>query len=101
MASFGWFGDQEHRVFNYKPIYYDPQEEERKQMFGKVDGSLDKVNEKGEKTYSPGSYIQGSFRNGNYARRRGATRAQSIIGIVGLVLVLVVLINIARFYSML
>lgn len=100
MATFGWFGDQEHRVFNYKPIYYDQEAEERRRMFGKVDGSLDGTKDGGEKSYSPGSYIQGAFRNGNYARRRGASRAQSIIGIVGLVLVLVVLIYISKFYAL-
>lgn len=103
MAYFGWFGEQEHRVFNYKPIYFDPEKEERRQMFGKVDGSMDgdAANGAEKKPYTPGSLIQGSFRNGNYARRKGATRAQSIIGMVGLVLVVVVLIYIARFYSML
>ena len=34
MGYFNFFGDNEHRVFNYKPIYYDPQEEERKRKFG-------------------------------------------------------------------
>ena len=37
---FSFFGDSEHRVFNYKPIYYNPEEEERKRRFGRVDGSL-------------------------------------------------------------
>ena len=61
MARFSFFGDQEHRVFNYKPMYYDQEEEERRQMFGKVDGSIERENqEKGGHT--PGSYIQGAFR---------------------------------------
>ena len=34
--NFGFFGNQEHRVFNYKPRYYDPEEEERRRMFGDV-----------------------------------------------------------------
>ena len=56
MAQFGWFGEQEHRVFNYKPIYYDPEKEERRQMFGKVDGSLEREKEEGgEKgSHAPG-----------------------------------------------
>ena len=98
------FGDQEHRVFNYKPIYYDKEKEERKQMFGKVDGTVDnemqEAKEKG--TYVPGSYIKGSLRDGNYRRSRGhSTRAQNIIGIVGLLLVFVVLFYIAKFYTIL
>ena len=42
MGLFDFFGESEHRVFNYKPIYYDPEEEKRKQMFGAVDGTMDK-----------------------------------------------------------
>lgn len=100
MARFSFFGDQEHRVFNYKPMYYDPEKEARRQMFGAVDGGVnDKKDENGE--HIPGSYIQGAFRGGNYARRRGSSKAQSIIGLVGLVLVAIVLIYIAKFYTLL
>ena len=100
MALFNFFGDGEHRVFNYKPIYYDPEEEKRKQMFGSVDGSIDK--EKKEGTYVPGSYIKGALRDGAYSRTRthmGKTRG--IIGIITLLLIVAVLYFIAKFYSML
>ena len=94
------FGDNEHRVFNYKPIYYNPEEEERKRKFGAVDGSVDK--EKKDGTYVPGSYIKGSFRDGNYQRTRTPMRrAQTIIGIITLLLIFAVLYFIAKFYSML
>lgn len=97
---FNWFGDSEHRVFNYKPRYYDVEAEERRKKFGKVDGSLEK--EKAGGTYSPGSYIRGSFRDGHYSRERAhATRAQQIIGLVGLGLVFIVLGYIAKFYTIL
>ena len=46
------FGDQEHRVFNYKPIYYDPKKEELRQKFGHVDGTIDEEMKKD--TYVPG-----------------------------------------------
>ncbi len=98
MGLFNFFGDNEHRVFNYKPIYYDPAEEERKRRFGAVDGTLDK--EKKEGSYVPGSYIKGAFREG--ARTRTPMkRAQTIIGIVTLLLIVVVLWYIAQFYSLL
>ncbi len=100
MGYFNMFGDNEHRVFNYKPIYYNPEEEERKRKFGAVDGSVDK--EKKDGTYVPGSYIKGSFRDGNYQRTRAPMRrAQTIIGIITLILIFVVLYFIAKFYSML
>lgn len=99
MASFGWFGEQEHKVFNYKPIYFDQEEEERRQRFGRVDGTMNKKDADGND--APGSSIQGAFRNGNYAKRRGATKAQSIIGLIGLILAVIVLFQMAKFYTLL
>ena len=80
MGFFNIFGEQEHRVFNYKPIYYDKEKEERKRMFGAVDGSLEKEKEKA---------------------KEDANKAQNIIGLVGLLLIFVVLFYIAKFYSLL
>lgn len=98
MGYFNFFGDNEHRVFNYRPRYFDPEEEERKRMFGAVDGSRDKEMKSG--TYVPGSYIKGSMRGGNYQKTRGhLKKTQTIIGIISLVLVFVVLIYISKFYS--
>ena len=70
--NFGFFGNQEHRVFNYKPRYYDPEEEERRRMFGDVDGSNEK-----------------------------ASRTQAIIGIITLLLIALVLIYVTKIYGLL
>ncbi len=100
MALFNFFGAGEHRVFNYKPIYYDPEEEKRRQMLGAVDGTLEK--EKKEGTYVPGSYIKGSLRDGNYSRTRTHMgKTQTIIGIITLLLIVAVLYLILKFYQML
>ena len=100
MGIFNMFGEQEHRVFNYKPIYYDPKKEELRQKFGHVDGTMDKEMKKD--TYVPGSYIQGSRRDGNYRRSRSSsTKIGGIIGIVGLILIFVMLWFIAKFYQLL
>lgn len=99
MFNFNFFGDREHRVFNYKPRYYDPEKERRKQMFGHLDDEID--GEKKEGKYVPGSHISGSFRGGNYRKTRGGNRAQSIIGFVGLILFCFVLIYIAKMYALL
>ncbi len=100
MGIFNMFGEQEHRVFNYKPIYYDKEKDELKRKFGKVDGTLEKEKEEG--TYVPGSYIKGSMRDGRYKSAKSASnRAQNIIGIVGLLLVVAILYYIAKFYSLL
>ena len=93
--NFGFFGTTEHRVFNYKPRYYDPEKEALKQKFGHVDGS------KSGDNYTPGAYIKGSLRNGHYQKTRRASKAQKIIGLVGLVLFFVVLIYMTKYYSLL
>lgn len=91
--NFGFFGTPEHRVFNYKPRYYDEEKDELRRKFGKVDGSLDGK----DGQYVPGSYLKGSFRDGNYQRQKSeSSRLQKIIGMVALVLVIVALIFIAK-----
>ena len=102
MGFFNFFGDNEHRVFNYKPMYYDKDKEEQMRRFRAVDGSLDRKDEKGEKEYVPGSYIQGAFRDGAYKRTKSPMKTvQTIIGIITLLLIMAVLFFIAKFYSML
>lgn len=100
MGIFNWFGEQEHNTFDYKPIYYDKEKEELRQKFGRVDGSMDA--EQGKDNYVPGSYIKGSLRDGNYQKSvRTGNKAQNIIGIIGLILVVAVLYYIINFYSLL
>ena len=102
MGFFNFFGDNEHRVFNYKPMYYDKDKEEQMRRFRAVDGSLDRKDEKGEKEYVPGSYIQGAFRDGAYQHTRNRMMGvQKIKGIITLLLIMAVLFFIAKFYSML
>ena len=97
MSLFTFPGEQEHRRFNYRPIYYDKDEEERRQTFGHVDGTFEKEKEKGE--YQPGSYIRGSLRNGNYADRSTAgSGATKLIGIVGLLCLAGVLYFLAKYF---
>ena len=91
--NFGFFGTPEHRVFNYKPRYYDEEKDELRKKFGKVDGSL--VGK--DKEYVPGSYLKGSFRDGNYQRQKSeGSRMQKLIGMVALLLAIVALIFIAK-----
>lgn len=100
MGLFNFFGDNEHRVFNYRPIYYDPAKEEMKRKFGAVDGTLEK--DKKDGSYVPGSYIKGSLRDGAYQRTKGHnSKVQTIIGIITMILIFVVLYYIAKFYSLL
>ena len=95
MANFGWFGESEHRVFDYKPRYYDKEKDELKQKFGKVYGAL----EHKDAPYVPGSYLNGAFRGGH--KKRSSNKAQKIITLIGLILFVVVMIYITKFYSLL
>jgi hypothetical protein len=98
--NFGFFGQQEHRVFNYRPRYYDPEAEERKRMFGDVDGTNEKA--KNDGSYVPGSSIRGAFRNGNYMKTRSDMRtAHTVITIITLILIVAVLIFMAKFFELL
>ena len=98
--NFGFFGQQEHRVFNYRPRYYDPEAEERRRLFGDVDGTNEKAKKDG--TYVPGSSIRGAWRDGNYKRTRTtASRTQTIIGIITLLLIALVLIYVTKIYGLL
>ena len=104
MGLFNLFGESEHRVFNYKPIYYDKEKEEMKRMFGAVDGSREREIEKSkeEGTYVPGAYLKESMREGSRrVRRSQSNKAQTLIGLVGLLLVFIVLFYIAKFYTLL
>lgn len=110
MGMFNFFGEGEHKVFDYKPVYYDREEEERKRRFSSVDGSLSgKSGSSGKQEgapdkggYVPGSYIKGSFRDGNYQKSRsGMTRVHTVIGILTMLLIAAVLFFILKFYSML
>lgn len=107
--NFNIFGTNEHRVFNYKPRFYDKDKEDRKEFFGhpeeneaKADADAKKDAAASEKKeYAPGTYLKGSFRDGNYQRTKPANKSHQIIGLVGLILFFIVLIYIAKFYSML
>ncbi len=92
--NFSFFGSGEHRVFNYRPRYYDPEKEALKEKFGEVDGSKDK------QSYTPGMYVRGSLRNGHYQKTRGASKVQKILGFVSLILAFVVIYLIAKYYPL-
>jgi hypothetical protein len=106
MGIFNFFGSGEHKVFDYKPIYYNKEEDERKRMFGAVDGSLRKEEDRKQADakggYVPGSYLKGSFRGGNYQRTRQVDRrVHTIVGIITMLLVFIILIFIAKFFTLL
>ena len=100
MGFFNFFGDDEHRVFNYKPMYYDKEKEDRMRKFKAVDGSMDAEKKDGD--YVPGTYLHGAFRDGAYQSTRSRMKsAHTVIGIVTLLLIVAVLYFILKFYTLL
>ena len=97
MGLFNFSSEQEHRVFNYKPIYFNKEKDELKQKFAGVDGSIKEEKEK----YVPGSYLHGSLRGGAYQKTKERHKVFTIIGIINLALLLVVAFLIAKFYTLL
>ena len=81
--SFNFFGKQEVRRFNYRPRFYDPEEEARKEKFG--DHSKDKKAQK--KEYVPGSYVKGSLRDGSYKDTKEVTKNQKFLGMLAVLLI--------------
>lgn len=97
--NFGFFGTPEHRVFNYKPRYYDPEKEELRKKFGAVDGHP--AGESSDGKYVPGSYIKGSLRDGNYSVTRASGKGHKVLGMISLVLAFAILLLILKFFSIL
>lgn len=67
---------QHHRVFNYQPVFYDPEKERLKEKLKKVTAERElkeaqeaELNEP-SKDYAPGSLIYGSLRDGAYKRTK-------------------------------
>ena len=100
MGFFNFFGDDEHRVFNYKPMYYDKEKEDRMRKFKAMDGSMDAEKKDGE--YVPGTYLHGAFRDGAYQSTRNRMKSvHTVIGIITLLLIVAVLYFILKFYTLL
>ena len=88
--SFNFFGKQEVRRFNYRPRLYDPDEEERREMFG--DHSTEK------KDYVPGELVRGSLRGGNYKSSKDVTRNQKYLGMLTIVLLFAVVYALFKYF---
>ena len=91
--NFSFFGKQEVRRFNYRPRFYDPEAEERRQKYGDFT--------KPKEEYRPGSYIKGSLRDGNYQRTHDVARNQKAIGVVMTLLLFAVVYLIYKYFPIL
>lgn len=91
--NFSFFGRQEVRRFSYRPRFYDPETEERRQKYGDYT--------KPKEEYKPGAHIKGSLRDGNYQKTRDMARNQKAIGVVTTLLLFAVVYLIYKYFPIL
>lgn len=87
--SFNFFGKTEIRKFNYRPRFYDPEEEARKEKFG---------DHAAPKEYVPGEIVRGSLRDGNFKDTKDVTRNQKFLGALTLILMFAVVIAMFKYF---
>ena len=87
--SFNFFGKTEIRKFNYRPRFYDPDEEARKEKFG---------DHAAPKEYVPGEILRGSLRDGNYKETKDVTKNQKFLGALTLLLMFAVVIAMFKYF---
>lgn len=95
--SFKFFGTQEVRKFNYKPRFYDPEKEERRKKYARYG----KQEVPQDEEYTPGKYIKGSLRDGNYSRTEEIGKNQKIIGVVTTILLFAVVFLLYKYFPVL
>ncbi|HOZ30876.1 MAG TPA: hypothetical protein PLL66_08160 [Bacteroidales bacterium] len=87
MGIGSFFKLPQYNVFDYKPRFYDPQKEERKEKLNDLRKSLGKKPLDADEIVKPGSSIKGSFRP---KMRRTSFRSRS--STIRLVLIIAVLL---------
>ena len=88
-----FFNLPEHRVFNYKPRYYDESKEHIDQLRQKY-----AKDENGERKYIPGMSIREAYRKGIEGERKpaGNAKLKNVILLVSLLAVFVVAYYVAQ-----
>ena len=95
--SFNFFGTQEVHKFSYKPRFYDPEKEERRKRYARYGKQEDAE----EEAYTPGKYVKGSLRDGNYSRTEEVGKNQKIIGVITTILLFAVIYLIYKYFPIL
>lgn len=98
MAFFNFFGEGEHRVFRYRPRYYNEEKQNLYQHFG--DDKAEQNAEGSDEEYVPGSIIKKSMAEGP-ERKSHMPTINKYLGIISLILIAVMLFYIAKFWTLL
>ncbi|MDR2585037.1 MAG: hypothetical protein LBC84_02285 [Prevotellaceae bacterium] len=93
-----FFKTPKHRVFNYKPLYYNAEKEELQERLARIRaemereaGTGDDLRTREERLHFPGKSIRGSFQKSLYENRRhaGNNRYTRIIMILSILVLLI------------
>lgn len=93
--GFAFFKVPQHRVFDYKPRFYDPEKERREQRRRELGLEDDDLNDDGE--YKPGSIIRNSgmkVRHESFSQKMSKQKRQSRF----FVLIFIVLLSFVVYY---
>ena len=93
--NFSFFGKQEVRRFNYRPRFYDPEAEARRQKYG------DFTKESKDEPYVPGKHVKGSLRDGSYSQTRDMSQNQKVLGAISLLLLFAVIFLLVKYFPVL
>ena len=93
--NFSFFGKQEVRRFNYRPRFYDPEAEARRQKYG------DFTKESKGDPYVPGKHVKGSLRDGSYSQTRDMSQNQKVLGAISLLLLFAVIFLLVKYFPIL
>ena len=93
--NFSFFGKQEVRRFSYRPRFYDPEAEERRQKYG------DFTKESKDEPYVPGKHVKGSLRDGSYSQTRDMSQNQKVLGAISLLLLFAVIFLLVKYFPIL
>ena len=93
--NFSFFGKQEVRRFNYRPRFYDPEAEARRQKYG------DFTKESKDEPYVPGKHVKGSLRDGRYSQTRDMSQNQKVLGAISLLLLFAVIFLLVKYFPIL
>ena len=93
--NFSFFGKQEVRRFNYRPRFYDPEAEARRQKYG------DFTKESKDEPYVPGKHVKGSLRDGSYSQTKDMSSNQKVLGAITLLLLFAVIFLLVKYFPIL
>ena len=93
--GFAFFKEPSHKVFNYKPRFYDPAKEE-------LERKIDEAERQSRGEYVPGAAIRGSFQRMRMEskRSRAVSPAKRILTLITIAIILLALFYFSEYMGL-